>query len=114
MSNSTQKIFLKRQLSLYRDLLDGNATWDDINKLRKEYGYAELTIDSLRRNFQLLRMYDEEGFLNENGWEKSRKVVVFLCAFGSFQAYNWAEMLIPLAHIFVSQIQIGLLSHRHA
>ncbi len=71
MSETTSKKFLRRQLSLYRDLLEGNATWDDINKLRKEYGYTELTVDSLRRNFQLLRMYDEEGFLNENAGENT-------------------------------------------
>lgn len=70
-TNNSNKKFLRRLLSLYRDLREGNATWKDINNLRKEYGYSEMSIDSLRRNFQLIRAYDDEGFLDISEREQS-------------------------------------------
>ena len=57
---------LFRSLSLYHDLQNGNATWQDILNLRKEYGYPEISVDTLRRSFQGIRDYDAAGFINNN------------------------------------------------
>lgn len=65
-TNNIEKQFLTRQLSLYRDLQNGDATWQDILNLRKEYGYPEISVDTLRRSFQGVRDYDAAGFINTN------------------------------------------------
>ena len=64
--NNIEKQFLIRQLSLYHDLQNGDATWNDILSLRKEYGYPEISVDTLRRSFQGIRDYDAAGFIDIN------------------------------------------------
>lgn len=66
--------FLKEQIECVRYIKDGIKTWKDLNDLRMQYGFPEVNIDSLRRSFGALMMYDDNYWVsmpsdNSNGAE---------------------------------------------
>ena len=55
--------FLKLQSDLRQEILLGNKTWDDMINLHREFGYVEMTKDSVRRSFKAYDTYAENGWI---------------------------------------------------
>lgn len=63
MKESNYQTFLLRQIEMVRQIKSGELTWSDLNRYRLENGLSEVGTDSLRRSFQQLISYDEEGWI---------------------------------------------------
>lgn len=55
--------FLRLQSDLRQEILLGNKTWDDMITLHREFGYGEMTKDSVRRSFKAYDTYAENGWI---------------------------------------------------
>lgn len=55
--------FLRLQSDLRQEILLGNKTWDDMIALHREFGYGEMTKDSVRRSFKAYDTYAENGWI---------------------------------------------------
>lgn len=61
--NAANDIFLRDQLEIYRDIKNGEKTWQDLNDFRQGYGLPVVTVDSIRRSFMALGEYDKAGWV---------------------------------------------------
>jgi hypothetical protein len=64
LNENNTDVFLQDQLNLFREVREGNKTWKDLNNLRQEYGFPFVNIDSLRRSFGALSLYDDAGWIS--------------------------------------------------
>ena len=65
-SNKTlNDLYFKDTLDLLRQIKKGEATWNDMNRLRQSYGLDTLTIDTLRRNFYMLNEFDKGNWISQ-------------------------------------------------
>lgn len=54
--------FLEKQLAIYHNIKEGNSTWSEVNNLRRENGFPEISIDSIRRSFYQIGAYEDSGW----------------------------------------------------
>ena len=64
--------YLRKFQQLRNDMLQGDATWNDIMLLRDDYQLPYLSADSLRRGVKIYDEFNMSGWINEpNGSQAS-------------------------------------------
>lgn len=56
--------FLKLQCDLRNKISQGENTWQDMIELHKEFGFPEMTKDSIRRSFKVFDEYFKNGWIS--------------------------------------------------
>ena len=65
VTEETKQKFFREQYDMYKDVREGKKTWADLNEFRQEYGFPDVNVDSLRRSFTQLGLYDDMGWVRQ-------------------------------------------------